>query len=92
MSLFFYILWLLLFGLIVGGLARLLVPGTGLQGCLRTSLLGIMGSLVGGLVGRWLFGDDAIVAGFALSWAGAVVFALILRVTRPRPQTPEEPD
>jgi uncharacterized membrane protein YeaQ/YmgE (transglycosylase-associated protein family) len=50
------IIFLLLCGLIVGALGRLLVPGPNPIGILRTILVGIAGSLLGGLVGHVLFG------------------------------------
>ncbi|HKP14290.1 MAG TPA: GlsB/YeaQ/YmgE family stress response membrane protein, partial [Blastocatellia bacterium] len=43
--------WLIV-GLIVGALARLIMPGRDPMGCLMTALLGIAGSVVGGLIGR----------------------------------------
>ena len=43
------------FGFIVGLLARLFVPGpSDIRGCLPTILLGILGSVVGGFIGRGL--------------------------------------
>ena len=41
----------LIIGLIIGGLARLVMPGRDPMGCFMTALLGIGGSLVGGLIG-----------------------------------------
>ncbi len=90
MSLLAYIIWLLIVGFVVGGLARLLVPGTGLQGCISTILLGIVGSLIGGIIGRLAFGDDALLGGFILSFVGALGFALILRLTN-RGERKEDP-
>ncbi len=50
-----YIIGWIVFGLIVGALARLFVPGpTDFRGCLPTVLLGIVGSVVGGFIGRAL--------------------------------------
>lgn len=54
MDLLIYILALFIGGLILGALARLLVPGTGGMGLLATSFAGISGSLLGGLVTRYL--------------------------------------
>jgi uncharacterized membrane protein YeaQ/YmgE (transglycosylase-associated protein family) len=45
-------------GLIVGALGRLLVPGRQDMGCLATMAAGIGGSIVGGLIGRVLFGPN----------------------------------
>ncbi|HEV2075499.1 MAG TPA: GlsB/YeaQ/YmgE family stress response membrane protein [Thermoleophilaceae bacterium] len=59
----------LIFGLVVGLLARLLVPGRQRIGLLRTLLLGMVGSVVGGLVAS-LIGTGDI---FELNFIGAIV-------------------
>ncbi|MDQ3147772.1 MAG: GlsB/YeaQ/YmgE family stress response membrane protein [Actinomycetota bacterium] len=43
-------------GLVIGALGRLAVPGRQSLGCLTTALVGIGGSIVGGLLGRLIFG------------------------------------
>ena len=64
------VLWFLLFlafwGLVVGALARLALPGPDPMGILATIGLGLAGSFVGGIV-SWLF----------LGHAGGVVFSII---------------
>lgn len=79
-------LWLLLLilgvGLIIGAIARLLVPGPNKIGLIRTWLLGILGSFAGGLLGYLVFGadaDDGLVqtAGFLGSIVGAVLLLLL---------------
>ena len=47
--------WLIV-GLIIGALARLLMPGRDPMGCLMTALLGVAGSVVGGFIGRLIWG------------------------------------
>jgi uncharacterized membrane protein YeaQ/YmgE (transglycosylase-associated protein family) len=84
-----FILFLLLAGLIIGALARLLLPGSDPIGCLATALLGIAGSLVGGLLSDLLFGPrngtvSLHAAGFVGSVIGAMVLLLILRLFRRR--------
>jgi uncharacterized membrane protein YeaQ/YmgE (transglycosylase-associated protein family) len=54
-----HILAFLLFGLIVGLLARALYPGRQAMGWLTTSVLGMIGSLVGGLIGHALWGGNS---------------------------------
>lgn len=81
-----FIVILLGVGLIIGGLARLLVPGSDPIGFFGTWALGVAGSLVGGFLGYVLFGadiDDGPVqaAGFLGSIAGAVLLLLIFRAT-----------
>ena len=49
-----HILWSIIVGFIVGLCARALLPGAQNLGFLATTALGIVGSLVGGLIGRLL--------------------------------------
>ncbi|MDP8987260.1 MAG: GlsB/YeaQ/YmgE family stress response membrane protein [Actinomycetota bacterium] len=67
-----YLLGLAVFGLIVGAIARLLIPGRNPMGCLGTILAGVAGSFLAGLVGRVLFGRG-YTAGWIASILGAVV-------------------
>jgi len=80
-----YIIGWLIFGLIVGAVARLLVPGpTDFRGCLPTVLLGMIGSVVGGFIGRGLgmYQDQAIHGGgIFMSILGAVAVLLIYQAT-----------
>ncbi len=73
--------WILLpvFGLIVGAIARFLIPGRQSMGLLATAILGIVGSLVGGFLGSLLFdaGDGLNFAGWIGSVIGAVVVLLV---------------
>jgi uncharacterized membrane protein YeaQ/YmgE (transglycosylase-associated protein family) len=69
------ILGWLVFGMIVGALARLLVPGrTDFRGCLPTVALGMVGAVVGGVIGR-----ELNIAGwqFVLSVLGAVLVLVV---------------
>lgn len=69
------ILGWIVFGLIVGAIARFLVPGpSGFQGCLPTIALGIVGAVVGGFIGKQLNIDRWH---FALSLLGAVLVLVI---------------
>lgn len=67
--------WLVI-GLIAGGLARLLVPGRDPMGLVATLALGLVGSIVGGLLARALF-DDTDGVGLFGATAGAVVVLLL---------------
>jgi uncharacterized membrane protein YeaQ/YmgE (transglycosylase-associated protein family) len=60
-----HIIGFLIFGLIVGLLARALYPGPQPMGFLMTAVLGMVGSLVGGLIGHALFGSPSTSSG---SW------------------------
>ncbi|WP_182868286.1 GlsB/YeaQ/YmgE family stress response membrane protein [Stieleria mannarensis] len=65
----------ILFGLIVGLLARLAYPGRQDIGLLRTTLLGIVGSFVGGFLGYLLFGGNAFQAS---GWIGSILGAVLV--------------
>lgn len=76
----------IIFGLIAGLIAKALMPGKDPGGCIITMLLGIAGSLIGGFIGRALFGygrtygdsRDLSQPGFLMSLVLAVVGAIIL--------------
>jgi uncharacterized membrane protein YeaQ/YmgE (transglycosylase-associated protein family) len=70
-----HFLWMIIFGLIVGAIAKLLMPGRDPGGWIVTILLGIAGSLVGGFIGRALgMGNGDNWAG----WIGSIIGAMIL--------------
>lgn len=72
----------LIFGLIVGAIARFLVPGRDPMGCVGTISVGVIGSIVGGLVAWGLFretGQQFQPAGFIGALVGAVVVLLVYR-------------
>jgi uncharacterized membrane protein YeaQ/YmgE (transglycosylase-associated protein family) len=77
--------WIVI-GLIVGLIARFLVPGRDPMGCLATSILGIVGSIVGGFVSRLIWpappGEGYVRPGFIISLIGAIVVLLIYRAVR----------
>lgn len=77
----FHIVWILIIGLIVGALAKLIMPGRDPGGILVTMLLGVAGSLVGGFLGRaiGLYGPGQG-AGFIVSILGAIVLLGIYRL------------
>jgi uncharacterized membrane protein YeaQ/YmgE (transglycosylase-associated protein family) len=70
------IIWTIIIGLIVGAIARWIMPGTQSMGWIMTSILGIAGSVVGGLVSSviWKSPDGKFhLAGWFLSILGAVL-------------------
>ena len=70
----------ILFGLVVGIIAKLLMPGRDPGGWIITILLGVAGALLGGFVGRALWGG-AGVTGFNLpSFVTAILGAVVLLV------------
>jgi len=67
----------LLFGLVVGVVARLIVPGREPGGWITSIVLGVLGSFVGGWMGRVLgVAGEGQMAGFVMSVVGAVVLLL----------------
>jgi uncharacterized membrane protein YeaQ/YmgE (transglycosylase-associated protein family) len=72
-----------LFGLVVGIIAKLLMPGRDPGGIFVTALLGIVGAVVGGFLGRALgFYGPGEPAGFLMATLGAVVLLLLYRMLR----------
>jgi uncharacterized membrane protein YeaQ/YmgE (transglycosylase-associated protein family) len=75
------ILTWIVFGLVVGIIAKLLTPGRDPGGFIVTMLLGIAGALVGGFLGRamGLYGPDQS-AGWLMSILGAVILLVVYRM------------
>jgi uncharacterized membrane protein YeaQ/YmgE (transglycosylase-associated protein family) len=72
-----HIVLFLIFGLIVGALARLIVPGRESGGWVTSLLLGVAGSFVGAFVGRSMgFYREGESAGFIMSLLGAIVLVV----------------
>jgi uncharacterized membrane protein YeaQ/YmgE (transglycosylase-associated protein family) len=77
----FGVLSWILFGLIVGVLAKLIMPGRDPGGFLVTIAIGIVGALIGGVIGRALgFYGPQQSAGWLMSIVGAIVLLWIYRV------------
>ena len=77
------IIFLLVFGLIAGALARLIVPGKQDLGIGGTILVGVIGSFVGGFIGWAIFDHDRTEgalqpSGIVGSIIGAIVVLLLL--------------
>lgn len=78
----------LVIGLIVGLLARFLVPGRDPMGCIGTTLIGVGGAFVGGLISRAIWGaperGEWVHPGFLISLVGAILVLILFRVIRRR--------
>lgn len=75
------ILAFIVFGFIVGLIARAIMPGRQRMGLLMTALLGVVGSFVGGTLGNLIAGHQAFhmaSAGFIGSVLGALAVMLVL--------------
>lgn len=77
-----HIIGWILFGLIVGIVAKFLMPGRDPGGFVVTAVLGIVGALVGGFVGRLIgwYGDGDPV-GFIMAVLGSIIVLAVYRFT-----------
>jgi uncharacterized membrane protein YeaQ/YmgE (transglycosylase-associated protein family) len=78
-------LWVILIGLVIGALAKLIMPGKDPGGFIVTILIGIAGSLVGTWIGRavgWY--QEGQSAGFIMSLLGAILLLGIYHLIRRR--------
>jgi uncharacterized membrane protein YeaQ/YmgE (transglycosylase-associated protein family) len=76
-----HFIWYIIVGFIVGLIARAIMPGAQALGFIMTTLIGIGGSIVGGLIGR-LFskpepGATFHPAGFIMSIIGAIILLFV---------------
>jgi len=81
-----HFIWYLIVGFLAGLIARAVLPGADHMGLLMTTLVGVVGSIIGGFIGH-LFAkpnpDSKFhPAGFLMSIVGAIVVLLILRFLR----------
>jgi uncharacterized membrane protein YeaQ/YmgE (transglycosylase-associated protein family) len=79
MEIILYLILVALSGLFVGALGRLAIPGPDPMGMGMTMLVGIAGSIIGGLVGMLVFGRPG---GLILSVLGAALIVFLIRKAR----------
>jgi uncharacterized membrane protein YeaQ/YmgE (transglycosylase-associated protein family) len=71
----------IVFGLVIGLIAKLLMPGKDPGGFIVTMLLGIAGALVGGFIGRAMgFYEANQTAGWLMSILGAIILLALYRM------------
>lgn len=77
-----HFLWTLIIGLVVGAIAKLLMPGKDPGGFIITMVLGVAGALLAGFLGRALgwYRDPGEVPGLIASVIGAMILLLLYRV------------
>ncbi len=79
----FHLLWSVIVGFFVGLIARALLPGADHMGFIATCIVGIVGSLIGGVIGSFIKrpepGAKFHPAGFGLSIVGAIILLVALR-------------
>jgi uncharacterized membrane protein YeaQ/YmgE (transglycosylase-associated protein family) len=75
-----HIIWMIILGLVVGWIARFIVPGRNKMGWIATAVLGIVGAYVGGTLGSVVFPPHlfTITPPIKHSFLGALVGAVIL--------------
>jgi len=80
------LLWMAIIGLVVGALAKLIMPGKDPGGIFITMLLGVAGALLAGWIGRavgWY--QPGQPAGFFMSLVGAIILLAIYSMVKRRP-------
>lgn len=78
-------IWTAIIGLVIGALAKLIMPGKDPGGIFVTMLIGIAGSLLAGYLGRalgWYQQDQS--AGFIMSLVGALILLGVYRLFKGR--------
>ena len=74
----------IIFGLIAGAVAKLLMPGRDPGGWIITMLLGIVGAFIGGFIGRAIWGSPGVTgfnaSSFGLAVLGSIVLLFIYRL------------
>lgn len=71
------ITWII-FGAIVGAVARFLMPGRDPMGWVATIVLGIVGSFVGGWLGQVVFAGNASLPPPSAGWIGSIIGAIVV--------------
>jgi uncharacterized membrane protein YeaQ/YmgE (transglycosylase-associated protein family) len=69
---FFRVVWYVIVGLIVGVLARLILPGRQQMNMLMTILIGVVSALLGGFLWELIFSNHGI------AWIGSVIVAVVI--------------
>lgn len=86
------LIWTLIIGLIVGVIARLILPGKepiagGALGWLITALIGVAGAFVGTFIAKALWADENYTVGWIMSIIGAIILLLLYRLVASRMAT-----
>jgi uncharacterized membrane protein YeaQ/YmgE (transglycosylase-associated protein family) len=74
------IIWVLVAGLVIGAIAKLLMPGRDPGGCIITMLLGIAGAFIGTWLGRMFTGNENYTAHWIMSIVGAMLLLFLYRM------------
>jgi len=80
-----HLLWTLIIGLVIGAVAKLIMPGKDPGGIIVTSLIGVAGSLIATYAGRAMgWYQEGQAAGFIMSMIGAMVLLGVYHLVRPK--------
>jgi uncharacterized membrane protein YeaQ/YmgE (transglycosylase-associated protein family) len=80
-----HLIWTLLIGLVVGAVAKLIMPGKDPGGIIVTMLIGIAGSFVATYLGRALgWYQEGQAAGFIMSVIGAIILLGLYHLIKPK--------
>lgn len=75
------IIWILVIGLVIGAIAKLLIPGKERGGCIVTPLIGIAGAFLASYLGRVIgWYEPGEPASFIASIVGAMLLVLLCRM------------
>ena len=81
-----HLIWSVIVGFFIGLISRAVLPGADRMGLIMTTIVGVVGSIVGGFIGNLIRkpepGSKFHPAGFLMSIVGAIVLLLILRMIR----------
>lgn len=79
------ILWILFIGLVIGAIAKLLMPGKDPGGCIITMLIGIAGAFIASYLGQKIgWYEPGHPASFIGSIVGAMLLLLLYRLIAPK--------
>ena len=79
------LIWTLLIGLLIGAVAKMLMPGRDPGGCIITMLIGVAGSFIASYLGQAMhWYEPGRPAGFIASVIGAMLLLLLYRLIAPR--------
>ena len=86
-------LWTLIIGLVVGAIAKLIMPGRDPGGIIVTMLIGVAGALLAGFIGRALgwYSDPGTGPGIIASIVGAIILLFLYRLIAGRRGTTTVP-
>lgn len=75
----FHLIGQLFFGLMVGMLARLVLPGKDHIGVVATAIMGLLGSMIGTFLGRAIFGSEHHTAGWIAATLGTIAVLIVFK-------------